>query len=369
MIKNILRKRHYYKLRALCTRQFKEAMKLNGIADKACDGERQWLERWSVFGVGIETTQYRLFHHYIGSNMDIVPEEISNCFIEPVLNPEELRGAYLDKNFFNKLLPENWLPTTYLRKMNGHYYDRYYNAITLDDNVLQNLLADADEIIVKPALDSSWGIEVRAFFRQPDGRWTDSDGATKLSTLFLDTHYGNDLIVQEKIRQSEFASRFNPTSANTIRMAVYRSVKDDTCHCIGAVMRIGGKGSVVDNTHGGGHFVGIDMADGTLHKTVYSQEGEGSATFNGIDFGTGHRIPDWDKVVAFGEAVGSRIPHHRLVALDIALAESGPVLIEFNVKAYGTWVFQYTSGSAFGSYADEIIDYCLKNKGELLFRY
>ena len=344
-------------------------MVLNNIADKPCEGERQWLKRWSAFGVSINATQYRLFHHYIGSNMDIVPEEISNCFIEPALNPEILRGPYLDKNFFDKLMPNKWLPKTYLRKMNGLYFDRNYQSIKLTDSTLYNILSDATEVIIKPAFDSWWGTKVRAFFRQTDGRWMDSDKKNELCTAFLETEYGDDLIVQEKVRQQEFAANFNASSVNTIRLAVYRSVKDDRCHCVGAVMRIGGRGSVADNVHGGGHFIGINTANGKLHKIVYSQEGVGRDSFNGIDFSEDFFIPDWGKIMEFGKNVCKHITHHRLIALDIALSVNGPKLIEFNICSYSTWLFQYTSGSALGMFADEIIEYCLNKKSELLFKY
>ena len=134
-------------------------------------------------------------------------------------------------------------------------------------------------------------------------------------------------------------------------------------------MRIGGRGSVADNVHGGGHFIGIDTTNGKLHKRVYSQEGIGSDSFNGINFSEDFFIPDWGKIMEFGKNVCKHITHHRLIALDIALSVNGPKLIEFNICSYSTWLFQYTSGSALGMFADEIIEYCLNKKSELLFKY
>ena len=55
--------------------------------------------------------------------------------------------------------------------------------------------------------------------------------------------------------------------------------------------------------------------------------------------------------------------HHRLLALDIMLDEQGnPKLIEVNVGGFSAWLFQYTNGSAFGQYTDEVISFFKKKK-------
>ena len=41
-----------------------------------------------------------------------------------------------------------------------------------------------------------------------------------------------------------------------------------------------------------------------------------------------------------------------------------PRLIEYNVSVFSLWLFQFTTGSAFGSYTDEVIEYCVKHKKE-----
>lgn len=41
-----------------------------------------------------------------------------------------------------------------------------------------------------------------------------------------------------------------------------------------------------------------------------------------------------------------------------------PRLIEYNISAFSTWLFQFTTGAAFGDYTDEVIEYCVKHKEE-----
>lgn len=182
---------------------------------------------------------------------------------------------------------------------------------------------------------------------------------------FIHKNYPNDFIIQEAIDQCDYISQFNPSSVNTLRLSIYRSVIDNQYHLTGAIMRIGGKGSVVDNAHSGGCYVGI-MSDGSFCHEVLDQFGQKRTVFNGIDFSKDYTYPHWEEVVAFGKKVCEYVPHHRLIALDIVLDKQNvPHLIEFNVLYYSAWLFQYTTGSAFGKYTDEIVNYCIEHKKDL----
>lgn len=61
----------------------------------------------------------------------------------------------------------------------------------------------------------------------------------------------------------------------------------------------------------------------------------------------------------FAERVLEQIIFGNLVALDIALNENGaPILIETNVGGFSGWLFQFTTGSVFGEFTDEVMEYC-----------
>lgn len=111
-------------------------------------------------------------------------------------------------------------------------------------------------------------------------------------------------------------SYYNPTSVNTLRLTLYRLVKTDECHIPSAIIRIGANGSLVDNAHAGGGYVGIKVGDGTLCNKVLNQYGESKIVFNNIVFTQAHKISNWDKVVEFAKYIGTCIPHHRLLALE-----------------------------------------------------
>ena len=351
--------------RIMYERRYRQIMKMNGIANKPMAGEAEWRDKWSMFGKKPGLSQYRLFSHYIGQNLDIVPENICHDYIEPILNPMRFAGYYSDKNVFDKLFPKGYFPKMLIRKMGGKYYTKDYELITeLTDVKLNDLLRDSSNgrIVIKPSIDGISGRGVQVF-EHSGNTWKGINVNHCLSIDYTDS--GGNFIVHEAIEQNEYINQFNPTSVNTLRLSLYRSVKDDVCHVTGAILRIGGKDSVVDNAHAGGCFVGIHE-DGSFGHKVFDQYGRSRTMFNNIDFTADYKYPNWENVIMFAKSVGKYIPHHRLIALDIVLdKESSPHLIEFNIIGYSPWLFQYTAAPAFGRYTSEILDYCKQHNNEM----
>ena len=344
-------------------KQYRQLLKLNGIDNIASANEKSWINKWSALGKA-DPIYYRLFSHYIGNDTNIIPEDICRNIVEPILNPHRYTSYYSDKNIFDRLFKLGTLPKTISRKIQGFYYDSLYNSINLrDDAALLNILelSTCNKIIIKPSIDSCSGNGIKLFEKE-DNKWVETGGDRTLTLAYLNTNYGDDFVVQEYVEQAEFMSYFNPTSVNTLRLTLYRSVQTNECHVPSAIIRIGANGSFVDNAHAGGGYVGIKVKDGTLCNKVLNQYGESRTEFNGIDFTKEHKIPNWDKVVEFAKYIGQNVTHHRLLALDIMIDKTGrPLLIEFNCDSYSMWLFQFTSGAALGEYTDEVIEYCKNN--------
>lgn len=337
-------------------------MRKNGIANKKVPGEEEWIKKWSVFGLKAKPAQYRVFSHYMGPDINIVPEDICHDFIETILNPPRFRDYYADKNVFDILFPAGYFPRTLLRKINGFYHDEKYQQLEMNEQRLFQMLdkSSVDRIVIKPSVGGNSGRGVRLFSKttEPSTEWRDVTTDERLNLAYLDQNYGSNIIIQEAVLQSDYISQFNPSSINTLRLALYRSVSDNECHIVGAIMRIGGKGSVVDNAHAGGYYVGIHP-DGTFCHEVCNQYGERLTIFNDVDFTKDYHYPNWEEVTEYAKSIGKYILHHRLLALDIVIDKNDkPHLIEFNIEGFSTWLFQYTLAGAFGSYTDEIIEYC-----------
>ena len=329
------------------------------------ENEKEWLKKWQKYDSKISPLSYRVFSRYIGHNLNIFPMELLIGIVEPVLNPEFYRNYYNDKNSLDQIFCGLSLPKIYMRNINGVDYDGEYKRI---DSPLSFAEKEnrPQKIILKPARDCS-GHGVRLLVWTNDC-YCDNEN-NQLSIDYLKSTYKSDFLIQEAITQSSFLAQFNPTSVNTIRIATYRGVYSGEVHVINSVLRIGASGKNVDNAHAGGMFTGINKENGKLGTYVCNYLGHTQNEFNNIDFAhNDFTIPGWEKVYAFAIEVSERLIHHNLVAMDIALDESNnPKLIEINVGGFGGWVFQFTTGSVFGEFTDEVMEYCWRKYKNLAF--
>lgn len=233
--------------------------------------------------------------------------------------------------------------------------DENYNVIR---KPIKDIINNYNKVLLKPTVDSNSGKGILLFNRIGD---VFKSVSTKdvLSDSFLN-EYGKDFVLQECVEQHNYISQFCKTSVNTIRLGVYRSVKDEQPHVLSAIMRIGKEGSHIDNAHAGGMFIGIDSQTGRLSNYVCDQYGNKADSWNGIVFKENEFfIPNWNNIISFAEDICKKVIHCRLLALDITLTSDGkPLLIEYNVDGFSYWLFMYTGNKPLGKFTNEIIDYC-----------
>jgi len=321
---------------------------------KKAEGEEDWLNRWRVYDKNLSPLSYRIFSRYIGNDLNILPMELCVKCIEPILTPAEYRQYYSDKNSFGKIFPGINMPYVYLRNIRGLFFDNDYNCLN-GDPLFELEQKSVEKFVLKPSLEES-GRGVR-IFKKTNGFYVDKDN-TVFSLDYLNKFYKKDYLIQECVSQSTFNSYFNPTSINTIRIATYRDVKTHDVRYLRAVMRIGRKGTEIDNSHAGGSFVGINE-DGVLGKYLCNQWGEKVSVFNDIDFENNNFvINNYQSIKQFAIKIGEMVVHHDLVAMDIAIdSENKPQLIEINVGGFSGKLFQLTSGTVFGEYTDDVMEY------------
>ena len=336
--------------------QFKRYLELHHFNDKKAPGEDAYLELWHSLSKQVEPYSYRYFRHFCGDTPRIVPEDIGHSIIEDVLCPNAYREVYSDKNLFPLIVGRDNLPRTLLYRINGGcLLDSEYHPI--DKDVL-SYLSSVDSVILKPSINSCSGQGIMKFQKRKDGFLSVDKGVALTKEYLL--AYSDNFCLQETIVQHPFLSHLCSSAVNTIRICVYKSVKNDESIVTSSILRIGKAGKYVDNAHSGGFFTGINKETGELDKYVIDQYGNKKEEWNGIDYTSNSlTIPNWDKILSFAKTIGDRILHHRLIALDIALNKYGnPVLVEYNLGLFSYWLFMYTNQEVFGDYTDEVIAYC-----------
>ena len=358
-------------VRIMFNNYFQRILKLNPAFNINDDNhiEDRWIAKWRVFGMEPNKNIYRFYKFYIGDNVDIVPNDIARNFIEPVLTPEAYQPFYNDKNSFALFLDKSMMPKTYVHAMNNLLYDEDYNVISAGD--IFSKLKDAQKIIIKPTKEM--GGKGITLFTRVGSKFIDNFN-NDLTYDYLLKNYVSDYIIQECLIQHEFMSQFNPTSVNTLRIAVMRDIESGKLSIMGGFLRIGGKGAVVDNISSGGSSVPIDTNNGKLGKFASDISRVKHSSYNGINFlESDFIVPNWDKVQDFVYKVASRMPHMNLFANDIAIdLEGNPKLIEVNTTDFSYTFYQVSGKPFFGQYTDKVISYCLNQnkryKPEITYR-
>ena len=153
---------------------------------------------------------------------DIIPLEFIASMVEPILTPRKYQFYYSDKNNFNKLLPEVFMPKVFLMNIDGFMYDGKYNLLKHDEveAYLRGLSKSQDRIVLKPSRQAS-GVGVQILKKDAYGNFANGNGRM-LSLQMLKEDYGANYLLQECLNQSDYMSQFNSSSINTIRIATYR---------------------------------------------------------------------------------------------------------------------------------------------------
>lgn len=141
---------------------------------------------------------------------------------------------------------------------------------------------------------------------------------------------GDGLILQRYIEQHPQLSAFNASSVNTIRLWVLQCGEEVKVR--GAILRMGRAGEIVDNSSAGGVLAPIDLATGRLGKvktmTVYPE-----LLDEHPDTGArvcGQTLPFWPEILQLAKETVRVMPMLHFSGLDIAVTESGPIIVETN---------------------------------------
>jgi hypothetical protein len=321
---------------------------------------------WKELGFKVNNKWF-LVYAEISSITDpaFVPENIYYNFIEPRLNDKNFSRSWTDKNFYELILDKDIIPRTFLRNINGVYYDVEYNPLKISPNNVFDIMKKIEGFIIKPSVDSGGGRSVEYFIKKNEDYVSITDPSKIFSIAYVEKIFKNNFIIQEYIVQHEFFKQFNSSSLNTVRIFTYRDVKTEQIYPLQAVLRIGRAGSVVDNQASGGIACGI-KPDGCLNDFGIDKYGSVYKEFNSVVFKDVGKIMNFEKIVDLAIKIAKKYYYSRLLGLDFCLDQYSEIkLLEVNDRNNEVNFYQMNNGPLFSHHLNDIIKYCINQPKSL----
>ena len=148
-------------------------------------------------------------------------------------------------------------------------------------------------------------------------------------------------VLEERIRQHRLLNEINPSCVNTVRIVTILD-KDRNTQFVGAALRCGAAGSIVDNMHFGGIAYPIDLKTGRITGPGRDNETERSHDTHPSSgmFMIGLQLPNWDILLREVSKAAQLSKNMIYLGWDIAITEDGVDFIEANF-GHGVDVIQY----------------------------
>jgi hypothetical protein len=267
---------------------------------------------------------------------DFVPNKVAGK-ISLLINDHKSKEVIDNKLFFNFFYGQFNIPLPNILIYN------HKNMFVVDQQAVE--INNADDFIVlmeeeftnNPALDS---LIIKKTYASSSGKKIfklERDQVRTKTEIMKDIYnevIQSGFLFQETIKQHPELNKVNPSCLNTIRIDTF--INPDGKIDIGsAYLRMSISDSYIDNISSGGCQVGIDLKTGKLNKYGYTP-----ITSFGVDLLTQHpitktvfekfSIPYFPQVIDLVVKTAHLMPGLRFIGWDVAIGESGPILIEGN---------------------------------------
>ena len=305
---------------------------------------RLWRQlRWRV-----KPDTLRVCHGISGkADPRLVPEEIYATEIEPALNRYETAWFQGNKSTYSRWWDSDLFPRCFLHNIDGKFYDQNYRPMEREDT--DRLIEDLPfPVVVKASIGPHGGRAVSF----PEN----------IEQLREQIRGRINYVVQRKLPQDPWFSRFNEVGLNTLRICTYRSVETERIHVLNMALRMGKGGSLDNETQGG--IVCYVHEGGRLNDYAVDKYGEKFSEHpdTGIRFSDAGRLPAFEELKDLVTKVAQSIYLARVVSLDACMDSSGNWrFIEVNLGHQTIRFAQYAGFPFFGEFTDEVIEYCKNN--------
>lgn len=282
-------------------------------------------------------TRYRDYLQRAGGNHDKLKETLLHkTYYEEydrydfIHKDDAERRAYITDHYRNKVCKR-----INNDKEQALIMNKYRTALLLKDYYGRQFMqvnAEQDR-----AAFVSFGLNEGALVAKPV---SDCGGrGVRLLTAVDDEHWGllfNELLAQERpfiveqrIQQHPFMSRYNSSSVNTIRINTFQH--KGTVRRFTSIIKTGRSGSFVDNGAQGGVMALVDSDTGVVVTDAIDDMGHAFTHHpdSGIPF-RGEQVPRWDELIQVTTAMALLLPKLTFVGWDMALTPQGWVVVEGN---------------------------------------
>ena len=308
-------------------------------------------DRKSIFNIVTDLLSLTFYHgsfprHYFSRYLfkkgrTNIKDYFSNDYlyykIKPFVNDKEVSNVVENKLYFNffysqfgislpKILMYNHKKVFVIGTKNVEANNTSEFKVLLEDIFKQNPAVES--LIIKRTYGSYGGDSVYKFFR-----YQLTSDAELISMSYTEIIKAGFLF-QETVKQHPALNALNPSCLNTIRFDTFID-KNGTIEIMSGFLRMSISNQHVDNISSGGCLVGIDLDTGKLKKDGYS-----SITKFGVKVLTVHpitnivfenfNIPYFAQAKQLVIYSARFMPGLRLIGWDVAIGESGPVIIEGN---------------------------------------
>lgn len=327
LIKSVLLK-IYGKYRLAQTyRRYKSSVIIKKLTKKQKRAAKEYYQK--EFGIRISTKYHELIYSKCGVfKPEFMPFDSYSRLIEK-FSPFCYKKVLDDKVLYDWFLSNVRIPERVLSCCNGVYYKKL-NIVNEGGEISKSealvIASNLENCIIKPSKDSSAGIGVR-LLNVSNGIVTDT---SETLDQILNSYHGN-FVIEKKIINNENLRALNPSSCNTLRVHTWRNRDTGKIVFVSSFLRVGRKGSLVDNGFAGGFAVPIDN-NGFLSNSActlkHYKRYEQSDT--GITF-KGYKIEHFDEIVDLTQRAHHNLPHFDFVGWDVTVdKDENVVIIEFN---------------------------------------
>lgn len=172
------------------------------------------------------------------------------------------------------------------------------------------------------------------FYKPLKGSMGLKSGLANIDDIDLEKFFNSlvskgSFILEELIVQCKELSSFHPSSVNTIRVVVFKSLHGT--ELLFGSLRCGQKGGVVDNGGAGGIFIPYNVETGRLQKYGFDENGQKFIAHpdTNIVF-ENYQIPRFEEIKALAFNAAEQLPGLRYVGWDVAVGEDKLMLVEGN---------------------------------------